>query len=61
MQENFVSVGIQKLNAHIARLAESDLVLVENEKLKKENQQVLAEKEKASENLRRSREKGRER
>ena len=33
MQENFVSVGIQKLNAHIARLAESDLVLVENEKL----------------------------
>lgn len=40
-------MGIQKLNAHIARLAESDLVLVENEKLKKENQQVLAEKEKA--------------
>ena len=37
----------QNLNAHIARLAESDLVLVENEKLKKENQQVLAEKEKA--------------
>ena len=28
----------QNLNAHIARLAESDLVLVENEKLKKENQ-----------------------
>lgn len=49
MQSTIAEQGqeIQKLNAHIARLAESDLVLVENEKLKKENQQVLKENEKA--------------
>ena len=35
MQSTIAEQGqeIQKLNAHIARLAESDLVLVENEKL----------------------------
>ena len=51
MQSTIAEQGqeIQKLNAHIARLAESDFVLVENEKLKKENQQVLAERAKALE------------
>ena len=48
MQSTIAEQGqeIQNLNGHIARLAESDLILVENEKLKKENQRVLAEKEK---------------
>lgn len=49
MQSTIARQGqeIQNLNAHIAKLAESDLVLVENEKLKKENQQILKENEKA--------------
>ncbi len=49
MQSTIAEQGqeIQNLNGHIARLAESDLVLAENEKLKKENQQVLKENEKA--------------
>ena len=38
---------IQKLNAHIARLAESDLVLVENKKLIEANQKLQTENEKA--------------
>ena len=48
MQSTIAEQGqeIQNLNGHIARLAESDLILAENEKLKKENQRVLAEKEK---------------
>lgn len=37
---------IQKLNAHIARLAESDLVLVENEKLAEANRRLQVENEK---------------
>lgn len=42
MQSTIAEQGqeIQKLNAHIARLAESDLVLVENQKLIKANQKL---------------------
>lgn len=38
---------IQKLNAHIARLAESDLVFVENKKLIEANRKLQTENEKA--------------
>ena len=49
MQSTIAEQGqeIQKLNAHIARLAESDLVLVENEKLAEANRKLQAENEKA--------------
>lgn len=49
MQSTIAEQGqeIQKLNAHIARLAESDLVLVENEKLVEANRRLQAENEKA--------------
>ena len=49
MQSTIAEQGqeIQKLNAHIARLAESDLVLVENEKLAEVNRKLQAENEKA--------------
>lgn len=49
MQSTIAEQGqeIQKLNAHIARLAESDLVLVENQKLIEANRRLQAENEKA--------------
>ena len=49
MQSTIVEQGqdLQKLNAHIARLAESDLVLVENEKLVETNRKLQAKNEKA--------------
>ena len=49
MQSTIAEQGqeIQKLNAHIARLAESDLVLVENEKMAEANRRLQAENEKA--------------
>ena len=49
MQSTIAEQGqeIQKQNAHIARLAESDLVLVENEKLAEANRKLPAENEKA--------------
>ena len=49
MQSTIAEQGqeIQKLNAHIARLAESDLVLVENEKLVEANRKLQAANEKA--------------
>ena len=49
---------IQKLNAHIARLAESDLVFVENKKLI-EKPEVTDRKREGSEPLQRSRSKDR--
>lgn len=49
MQSTIVEQGqeIQKLNAHITRLAESDLVLVENQQLIEANRELQAENEKA--------------
>lgn len=49
MQSTIAEQGqeIQKLNAHIARLAESDLVLAENEKLAEANRKLQAGNEKA--------------
>ncbi len=39
---------IQNLNGHIARLAEGDLVLVENEELREANRKLQAESEKSN-------------
>ena len=49
MQSTIAEQGqeIQKLNAHIARLAESDLVLLDNKKLAEANQKLLVENQKA--------------
>ena len=49
MQSTIAEQGqeIQKLNAHIARLAESDLVLVENQQLIEANRKLRVENEKS--------------
>ena len=54
MQSTIAEQGqeIQSLNAHIARLAESDLVLEKNRKLEKENQRLQAENVKAQNTFR---------